>query len=88
MLLYLYPLRLTPHKLVSTDIVHAIPLAVVAGMGYLFAGKVDASMTVSLLTGSLAAVAVGSLLAKKLSGRWLQIALALVLLVAGVKVLV
>ena len=41
MLLYLYPLRMTPHRLVATDIVHAIPLAVVAGSGYLFAGLVD-----------------------------------------------
>jgi uncharacterized membrane protein YfcA len=57
-------------------------------LDYLFAGKVDASMLVSLLAGSLPAVAVGSLLSKKISGRWLQIALALVLLVAGVKVLV
>lgn len=38
MLLFLYPLRMTPHRLVATDIVHAIPLAVVAGLGYLFAG--------------------------------------------------
>jgi uncharacterized protein len=64
MLLYLYPLRLTPHKLVATDNVHTIPLAAVAGMGYLLAGKVDVSMLVSLLEGSLPAVAVGSLLAK------------------------
>jgi uncharacterized membrane protein YfcA len=34
MLLNLYPLRMTPHRLVATDIVHAIPLAVVAGLGY------------------------------------------------------
>ncbi|OQW88224.1 MAG: hypothetical protein BWK72_10305 [Rhodoferax ferrireducens] len=87
MLLYLYPLRLSPHKLVATDIVHAIPLAAVAGTGYLFAGMVDTSMLMSLLAGSIPAVAVGSLLAKKLSGRWLQLALALVLLLAGVKVL-
>lgn len=41
MLLYLYPLRMTPHRLVATDIVHAIPLAGVTGLGYLFAGMVD-----------------------------------------------
>lgn len=44
MLLYLYPLRMTPHRLIATDIVHAIPLAVVAGTGYLFAGMVDWKM--------------------------------------------
>ena len=88
MLLYLYPLRLTPHRLVATDIVHAIPLAAVAGMGYLYAGMVDTSMLMSLLAGSLPAVAAGSLLARQLGGRWIQLALALVLLLAGLKVLV
>ena len=87
MLLYLYPLRLTPHRLVATDIMHAIPLAAVAGMGYLYAGVVDTSMLISLLAGSLPAVALGSLLAKQLSGRWIQLALAMVLLFSGVKVL-
>jgi hypothetical protein len=88
MLLYLYPLRMTPHRLVATDIVHAIPLAVVAGMGYLLAGMVDWNMLASLLLGSIPTVLLGSLLAGKISGRWIQIALALVLIAGGVKVLV
>lgn len=87
MLLYLYPLRMTPHRLVATDIVHAIPLAVVAGLGYLFAGMVDWWMLASLLVGSIPAVLLGSLLAGKIPGRWIQIALALVLMAAGVKVI-
>lgn len=87
MLLFLYPLRMTPHRLVATDIVHAIPLAVVAGLGYLFAGMVDGWMLISLLLGSIPAVLLGSLLAGKITGRWIQIGLALVLMVAGVKVL-
>ena len=87
MLLYLYPLRMTPHRLVATDIVHAIPLAVVAGLGYLFAGMVDWWMLASLLVGSIPAVLLGSLLAGKITGRWIQIALALVLMAAGVKVI-
>lgn len=88
MMLYLYPLRMTPHRLVATDIVHAIPLAIVAGLSYLFAGMVDGQMLLSLLTGSIPAVIAGSLLAKKFRARWIQIALAIVLLVAGVKTLV
>lgn len=87
MLLYLYPLRMTPHRLVATDIVHAIPLAVVAGLGYLFAGMVDWWMLASLLVGSIPAVLLGSMLAGKIPGRWIQIALALVLMAAGVKVI-
>ena len=87
MLLYLYPLRMTPHRLVATDIVHAIPLAVVAGLGYLFAGMVDWWMLASLLVGSIPTVLLGSLLAGKIPGRAVQLALALVLIAAGVKVL-
>jgi uncharacterized membrane protein YfcA len=88
MLLYLYPLRMTPHRLVATDIVHAIPLAIVAGLGYLVAGMVEWAMLASLLAGSIPAVLLGSALASKTSGRWLQIALALVLAATGLKVLV
>lgn len=87
MLLYLYPLRMTPHRLVATDIVHAIPLAVVAGLGYLFAGMVDWGMLASLLVGSIPTVLLGSLLAGKIPSRGIQMALALVLVAAGVKVL-
>lgn len=87
MLLYLYPLRMTPHRLVATDIVHAIPLAAVAGLGYLLAGMVDWWMLASLLVGSVPTVLLGSLLAGKIPGRAVQLALALVLMAAGVKVL-
>lgn len=87
MLLYLYPLRMTPHRLVATDIVHAIPLAVVAGLGYLFAGKVDGVMLVNLLFGSIPTVILGSLLAKRISSRALQISLAAVLLLVGIKLI-
>jgi uncharacterized membrane protein YfcA len=86
-LLYLYPLRLTPHRLVATDIVHAIPLACVAGLGYLFAGLVDGALMLSLLVGSVPTVILGSLLRGRISGRWIQIALAVVLFVVGANTL-
>lgn len=88
MLLYLYPLRMTPHRLVATDIVHAIPLAAVAGLGYLLAGMVDWWLLASLLVGSIPTVLIGSMLAAKFSGRWIQVALALVLLAASAKILI
>lgn len=88
MLLYLYPFRMTPHRLVATDLVHAIPLALVAGTGYLIAGLVDGWMLLSLLTGSVPAVVLGSVLATRLPGRWVQVALAAVLLAVSAKVLV
>jgi uncharacterized protein len=88
MLLYLYPLRMTPQRLVATDLAHAIPLAVVAGLGYLIAGMVDGNMLLSLLAGSIPAVVVGSLLAGRIPGRWIQVSLAIVLLGAGMEMLI
>jgi len=87
MLTALYPLRMVPHRLVATDIAHAIPLAVVAGSGYLVAGLVDGAMLVSLLAGSIPGAVLGSLLAARFSPRWLRAALALVLLASAAKTL-
>lgn len=87
MLVYLYPLRMTPHRLVATDLVHAIPLAVVAGVGYLVAGLVDGQMLLSLLAGSIPAIIAGSLLARRINGRRIQVLLAVMLLAAGIRAL-
>ncbi|MFI4918632.1 MAG: sulfite exporter TauE/SafE family protein [Legionellales bacterium] len=86
-LVCLYPSRITAHRLVATDIVHAIPLAMVAGLGYLFAGMVDWLMLFSLLLGSIPFVLLGSLLVGKLPARWIQVAVALVLMAVGSKLL-
>ena len=86
-LLYLYPLRMTPHRLVATDVAHAIPLAIVAGIGYLFAGLVDWWMLMNLLLGSIPTVIIGSTFAKKLPGRAIQVLIALILLAAGAKLI-
>ncbi|MFM1831553.1 MAG: hypothetical protein RLZZ558_1893 [Planctomycetota bacterium] len=87
MLLALYPLRMTPHRLVATDLAHAIPLAVVAGSGYLIMGLVDGFMLASMLVGSIPAVLAGSLLARRISPVWLRAALALVLAGSALKTL-
>lgn len=85
MLLALYPLRMTPHKLVATDIAHAIPLALFAGTGYLIAGQVDGSMLTSLLVGSIPATILGSYLARHFTAGWLRIMLAIILLLSAAK---
>jgi uncharacterized membrane protein YfcA len=87
LMLALYPLRMTPQRLVATDIAHAIPLAMVGGSGYLLAGLVDGRMLVSMLAGSVPAVLLGSALATRLSAPWLRGALALVLTLAALKTL-
>jgi len=87
MLLALYPLRMTPHRLVATDIAHAIPLAVVAGSGYLVMGLVDGRMLASMLAGSIPAVLAGSLLSRRISPGRLRLALAVVLAGSALKTL-
>lgn len=82
---YLYPLRLTPPRLVATDIVHAIPLAIFAGLGHLVIGNVNFLLLANLLCGSIPGVIVGAMLSARLPHGLLRMTLALVLLAIGVK---
>lgn len=84
-LTYLYPLRLTPPRLIATDIVHAIPLAMFAGLGHLLIGNVDFSLLGNLLVGSIPAVFVGAMLSARLPHILLRGTLALVLLLIAMK---
>jgi uncharacterized membrane protein YfcA len=87
MLTYLYPLKLTPARLVATDIVHAIPLAMFAGMGHLFIGNIDFSLLGWLLIGSIPGVLVGATLSSKLPQTPLRICIAMVLILVAIKLL-
>ena len=84
-LIYLYPLRLTPPRLIATDIVHAIPLAMFAGTGHLLMGNVNFGLLANLLVGSIPAVIVGAMLSARLPHALLRGALALVLFAIGIK---
>lgn len=84
-LAYLYPLRLTPSRLIATDIVHAMPLALFAALGHLFIGNVNFGLLVNLLLGSVPAVIVGAMLSARLPHPLLRVVLALILLTIGVK---
>lgn len=85
MLLYLYPYRLTPKKLVGTDIAHAIPLTLIAGLGHLTLGNIDFPLLGSLLAGSIPGVLIGSRLGVSVDGRYLQNAIAMILMIVGVR---
>lgn len=71
-----------PQKLVGTDLVHAIPIALIAGVAYGAAGLVDGSLLVNLLMGSLPGVALGSLFSKNSPARLLRGVLAVMLFAA------
>ncbi len=87
MLLPLYPLRMKPATLAGTDIVHAIPLAAVAGTGHLLLGHVDGALLGSLLLGSIPGVALGALIGSRAPERLLRGGIALVLAAVGAKLL-
>lgn len=87
MLVYLYPLRLTPARLVGTDIAHAIPLALVAGLGHLFLGNIDFGLLGWLLLGSLPGVWIGSQFSTRAPEGLVRNAIGVMLLLIGVRIL-
>lgn len=85
-LLLLYP-ELPPARLVGTDIAHAVPLTLLAGIGHWALGGVDWALLVSLLLGSVPGVLFGSHLSAKMPETLLRLTLAAVLVVAGARLL-
>ena len=81
---YLYPLRMTPRRLISTDIAHAIPLAVLAGLGHAISGNIDIQLLVNILAGSIPAVLIGTNLTSIISEGILRYLLAAVLAGVGI----
>lgn len=70
-------------QIIGSDIAHAVPLTFIAGLGYLFAGYVDLMLLLSLLVGSLPAIALGSLLSDRVPEKTLQSLLTVILLGLG-----
>lgn len=85
MLVYMYPWRLTPARLVGTDIVHAIPLTVLAGTGHALMGNVDLTLLGALLAGSVPGVLIGSHYSSKAPEAVVRPAIAFVLVLVGLK---
>lgn len=83
-LFMLYPLLPTV-RLVGTEIAHAVPLTLVAGMGHAGLGNVDWSLLANLLIGSLPGIYIGSHLANRLADHYLRPALAVMLFFVGSK---
>lgn len=86
-LFLLYPLLPTV-RLVGTEIAHAVPLTLVAGLGHAGLGNVDWPLLMNLLIGSLPGIYLGSHLANRVADCYLRPALAIMLLFVGVKLVV
>jgi hypothetical protein len=84
-LVLLYP-QLPMAKIVGSDIAHAVPLTLVAGLGHWMMGAVDWAIMASLLAGSLPGIFVGSYFAIRVPERALRLVLAATLLVVATRI--
>ncbi len=85
-LLILYP-RLPVSRIAGSDIAHAVPLTLIAGIGHWLLGSVDFGLMLALLAGSIPGIIVGSLLSSRSSDAVLRPVLAITLLVVSVRLL-
>jgi uncharacterized membrane protein YfcA len=87
LLILLYP-HLPISRIVGSDIAHAVPLTLVSGLGHWWIGSVNWHVFTSLITGSIPGIVIGSLVATRVSDRFLTPILAGVLLLVGTKLLI
>lgn len=84
-LIMLYP-HMPMARVVGSDIAHAVPLTLVAGLGHWSMGAVDLHIMGSLLAGSLPGIFLGSYFAIRIPERALRVALATVLFLVASRV--
>jgi uncharacterized membrane protein YfcA len=85
-LILLYP-NLPASKITGSDIAHAVPLTLVAGVGHLMLGTINFTLLVSLLVGSLPGIFLGSALVMRIPERILRLTLATVLAAVAARLL-
>ena len=84
-LLMLYP-QLPMAKIVGSDIAHAVPLTLIAGLGHWMMGSVNWAIIGSLLAGSLPGIFVGSYFAIRIPERALRLVLATTLFMVATRI--
>jgi uncharacterized membrane protein YfcA len=85
-LLLLYP-KMPASRVVGSDIAHAVPLTLLAGVGHWYLGSINWGLLSTLLIGSLPGIVIGSYLATRAREPVVRIALASVLLIVGARLL-
>ena len=86
-LLLILVFRLTPHRVVGTDVFHAMLLLYAAGIAHWVGGNVDFALMGNILIGSLPGVWIGTALITKVPAAGLRPALGCVLLGSALGVL-
>ncbi len=82
-LVLLFP-NLPMIRIIGSDVVHAVLLTLVAGLGHLFSGNVDFHMLTFLLIGAIPAIIVGTLISSKLPEHHIRRLLGVTLLLLGI----
>jgi uncharacterized membrane protein YfcA len=85
-LIILYP-RLPMARIIGSDIAHAVPLTLIAGVGHWMIGTIDWHIFGSLLAGSLPGIILGSYIAIHVPETALRLLLAATLIVVAGKLL-
>jgi uncharacterized protein len=80
--------RLTPRRVVGTDVFHAAILLWAAGLAHIVAGNVDFGLAANILIGSVPGVWLGSHWSVRVQPAVLRTTLALVLIGAGIALLI
>jgi uncharacterized protein len=83
-LILLYP-KLPTARIVGSDIAHAVPLTLVAGLGHWFLGSINVDVLASLLVGSIPGILIGSFAAPRIPETALRFVLAATLVLVATK---
>lgn len=86
-LMILYP-RFNIKQIVGTDLAHAVPLTITAGMGHLFLGNIDFNLLIALLIGSIPGVWIGSKVNARVNALWIKLFLIILLIIIATRLLI
>jgi hypothetical protein len=79
--------RLSPHRVVGTDVAHAAVLLWVAAIAHMFSGNIDYGLAGTILIGSVPGVWIGTHLSTLLPQEWLRLALGTVMFASSLALL-
>ncbi|EPG1669845.1 sulfite exporter TauE/SafE family protein [Acinetobacter baumannii] len=75
-------------RIIGSDVVHAVLLTLVAGLGHMSAGNVDFVLLMWLLVGSIQAIIIGTLISSRMPERLIRKILGITLFALGVNFMV
>lgn len=75
-------------RIIGSDVVHAVLLTLVAGLGHMSSGNVDFSLLMWLLVGSIPAIVVGTLISSRLPEKIIRKVLGITLFCLGINFMI